>query len=108
MNFCVDKKIFIIGFGLYGSAEVCSVYKLKMELRRNSKLLAYKSDLNLVSDGTSNTFKFMFDHSIEIKPNILYTASVTIDGSSLSYFGQDGDFIYFLFFFFFLNLFFIF
>lgn len=92
IQFSVDTKIFLSGYSVFGSYSICSVYKLKMELKKNGKILASKNT-QLCSDGTSRTFRLMFDHPIEIYPNQLYTASVTLDGNSLSFYGQEGKVI---------------
>lgn len=93
IQFSVCRKLFLAGLGLYGSYSVRGVYEgvyeVKMELKKNDKILANKNS-QLVSDGTPRAFRIMFDHAIEIYPNQLYTASVVLDGNSLSFYGQGG------------------
>ena len=42
------------------------------------------------SDGSSNTFRVLFDQLVQIEPDSYYTASAVLDGEELSYFGQEG------------------
>ena len=85
----VDKRIFIIGFGLYGSSNGAADYKVKIELKKQGKCLASKND-SFYSDGSSSTFHVYFDHPVQIDQDIFYTASAILDGNELSYFGQEG------------------
>ncbi|XP_036964060.1 BTB/POZ domain-containing protein 3-like [Acanthopagrus latus] len=62
IQFAVDRRVFIAGFGLYGSS----------------------------CDGSSSTFPVWFDYPVQIEPDTFYTASVVLDGNELSYFGQEG------------------
>ncbi|RWS27238.1 BTB/POZ domain-containing protein 6-like protein [Leptotrombidium deliense] len=89
IQFSVDKRIFIVGFGLYGSSNGAADYNIKMELKRMGKVLA-ENDTKFFSDGSSNTFPVYFQHPIQIEADTFYTASVVLDGAELSYFGQDG------------------
>ncbi|KAI1295583.1 BTB/POZ domain-containing protein 3 [Halotydeus destructor] len=94
IEFAVDKRIFIIGFGLYGSSNGAADYNVKMELKRaekhtSGKILA-ENHTKFFSDGSSNTFHIFFKHPIQVEPNTFYTASVILDGAELSYFGEDG------------------
>lgn len=91
IQFSTDKKIFLVGLSVFGSYSICSNYNLKMELKRNDRVLAHKTT-QLVSDGTSRTFPITWDNPIEIRPNQLYTTSVTLEGTGLSYYGQEGEF----------------
>ncbi|GAB6027789.1 BTB/POZ domain-containing protein 3 [Chamberlinius hualienensis] len=89
IQFCVDKRIFIVGFGLYGSSNGASDYQVKIELKRLGRVLAEHST-KFFSDGSSNTFQVYFEHPIQIEAETLYTASAVLDGAELSYFGQEG------------------
>ncbi|XP_076318318.1 BTB/POZ domain-containing protein 6-B-like isoform X2 [Tachypleus tridentatus] len=89
IQFCVDKRIFIVGFGLYGSSNGASDYTAKIELKRMGKVLA-ENNTKFFSDGSSNTFHVYFQHPIQIESDTFYTASVILDGAELSYFGQEG------------------
>lgn len=89
IQFSVDKRIFIVGFGLYGSSNGAADYKVKIELKRMGKVLA-ENQTQFFSDGSSNTFNAYFEHPIQIEADTFYTASAVLDGAELSYFGQDG------------------
>lgn len=89
IQFSVDKRIFIVGFGLYGSSTGAADYNVKIELKRLGRTLA-ESNTKFFSDGSSNTFHVFFDNPIQVEPECFYTASVILDGSELSFFGQEG------------------
>ncbi|KAK0046905.1 BTB/POZ domain-containing protein 6 [Biomphalaria pfeifferi] len=89
IQFSVDRRIFIAGFGLYGSSNATSEYKVKMELKRNGVIEGVQST-KFLSDGSSNTFPVMFESPVQIEPETFYTASVILEGKELSYFGQEG------------------
>ncbi|XP_050672013.1 BTB/POZ domain-containing protein 6-B isoform X2 [Leptidea sinapis] len=89
IQFCVDKRIFVVGFGLYGSSNGAADYNVKIELKRVGIVLA-ENNTKFFSDGSSSTFHVYFENPIQIEPDCLYTASAILDGSELSYFGQDG------------------
>lgn len=89
IQFAVDKRIFIAGFGLYGSSNGAAEYRVKMELKRNGIVLG-QDITTFVSDGSSNTFPVMFETPIQVESDTFYTASVVLEGAELSYFGQDG------------------
>lgn len=82
-------RIFIIGFGLYGSSTGAATYNVKIELKRLGRTLA-ENDTKFFSDGSSNTFHVFFENPIQIEPECYYTASVILDGIELSFFGQEG------------------
>ncbi|KAM7385808.1 hypothetical protein PAMP_001864 [Pampus punctatissimus] len=89
IQFAVDKRVFIAGFGLYGSSCGSAEYSAKIELKRQGVLLG--QNLNkYFSDGSSNTFPVWFEYPVQIEPDTFYTASVVLDGNELSYFGQEG------------------
>lgn len=89
IQFCVDKRIFVVGFGLYGSSNGAADYNVKIELKRLGRVLA-ENNTKFFSDGSSNTFHVYFENPIQIEPENFYTASAILDGSELSYFGQEG------------------
>lgn len=89
IQFSVDRRIFVVGFGLYGSSNGAADYQVKIELKRLGVVLA-ENDTTFFSDGSSNTFHVYFDNPIQIEPESFYTASVVLDGNELSYFGQEG------------------
>lgn len=89
IQFAVDKRIFIAGFGLFGSSNGSAKYQVKIELKRNGVVLG-QSFKKFSSDGSSNTFSVVFDIPIKVEPDCYYTASAELDGTELSYFGQEG------------------
>lgn len=89
IQFSVDKRIFIVGFGLYGSSTGAADYNVKIELKRLGRVLA-ENNTKFFSDGSSNTFHVFFENPIQIEPDLYYTASVILNGSELSFFGQEG------------------
>lgn len=89
IQFCVDQRIFIVGFGLYGSSNGAADYSVRIELKRLGRILA-ENDTKFFSDGSSNTFHVYFEQPIQVEPDTYYTASAILDGSELSYFGQEG------------------
>ncbi|XP_057374297.1 BTB/POZ domain-containing protein 6-B-like isoform X1 [Daphnia carinata] len=89
IQFCVDKRIFIVGFGLYGSSNGSADYSVRIELKRLGRVLA-ENHAKFFSDGSSNTFHVQFEQPIQVEPDTFYTASAILDGSELSYFGQEG------------------
>ncbi|XP_064211868.1 BTB/POZ domain-containing protein 3 isoform X3 [Tribolium castaneum] len=89
IQFSVDRRIFVVGFGLYGSSNGAADYSVKIELKRLGRVLA-ENNTQFFSDGSSNTFHVYFDNPIQIEPESFYTASAILDGGELSYFGQEG------------------
>ncbi|XP_043276947.1 BTB/POZ domain-containing protein 6 isoform X2 [Venturia canescens] len=89
IQFSVDKRIFVIGFGLYGSSSGAADYNVRIELKRLGRVLS-ENHTKFFSDGSSNTFHVFFESPIRIEPESFYTASAILDGGELSYFGQEG------------------
>ncbi|KAF4527360.1 hypothetical protein B566_EDAN001139 [Ephemera danica] len=89
IQFSVDKRIFVVGFGLYGSSNGAADYNVKIELKRLGRIMA-EHETQFFSDGSSNTFHVYFKNPIQIEPEAFYTASAVLDGQELSYFGQEG------------------
>lgn len=89
IQFCVDRRIFIAGFGLYGSSNGAAEYKVKIELKLNGRVLGQNAG-KFFSDGSSQTFPAYFPNPIQVEPETYYTASVVLEGTELSYFGQEG------------------
>lgn len=89
IQFSVDKRIFIVGFGLYGSSTGAAEYDVKIELKRLGRVLA-ENNTKFFSDGSSNTFHVFFETPVQVEPECFYTASVVLDGTELSFFGQEG------------------
>ena len=98
IQFCSDRRVFIVGFGLYGSSNGSSEYRAHIELKsspsftgfgRMSRVLA-ENTVKFFSDGSSNSFQVFFKQPVQIEPDFYYTASAVLDGAELSYFGQEG------------------
>ncbi|XP_063877730.1 BTB/POZ domain-containing protein 6-B-like [Scylla paramamosain] len=89
INFMVDKRIFIVGYGLYGSSSGAADYNVRIELKKYGEVLA-ESTTKFFSDGSSNTFHVYFTHPVQVERDVYYTASAILDGAELSYFGQEG------------------
>ncbi|KAF6087453.1 BTB domain containing 3 [Phyllostomus discolor] len=89
IQFAVDKRVFIAGFGLYGSSCGSAEYSAKIELKRQGVVLGQNLS-KYFSDGSSSTFPVWFEYPVQIEPDTFYTASVILDGNELSYFGQEG------------------
>ena len=84
-----EKRIFVAGYGLYGSSTGAANYKARIKLCINGTILAEES-VSFFSDGSSKTFPVWFRHPIQCEAFEFYTASVVLDGNELSYFGQEG------------------
>lgn len=89
IQFSANRRIFIVGLGLYGSNNGASEYHVKIELKRNGTVLG-QCQTKFFSDGSSNTFAVYFDHPVQIEAETFYTASAILDGAELSFFGQEG------------------
>lgn len=89
IQFAVDRRVFVAGLGLYGSSSGKAEYSVKIELKRLGVVLA-QNLTKFVSDGSSNTFSVWFEHPVQVEQDAFYTASAVLDGSELSYFGQEG------------------
>uniref|UniRef100_A0A8C4WTN9 BTB domain containing 6 n=1 Tax=Eptatretus burgeri TaxID=7764 RepID=A0A8C4WTN9_EPTBU len=89
VQFAVDRRVFLAGFGLYGSSAGPAEYSVQIELKRRGSVVARRA-ARFVSDGSSATFPVFFDQPAQVEPDSFYTASAVLDGGSLSYFGQEG------------------
>lgn len=78
-RFSVEKRIFIVGFGLYGSIHGAREYDAKIQvLLPPSGKVCGTNSARLTCDGSGYTFRVMFKEPIEIRPYINYIASATI------------------------------
>ncbi|CAB1326613.1 unnamed protein product [Coregonus sp. 'balchen'] len=71
IRFSVNRRIFVVGFGLYGSIHGPTDYQVNIQ-----------NDTGFSCDGSSNTFRVMFKEPVEILPNVNYTACATLKSSS--------------------------
>lgn len=74
----MDKKIFLVGYGVYGSYYKAAEYEVLIELihTASSKVIA-KNATGFNSDGSNYTYRLIFKEPVEILPNTIYTASST-------------------------------
>ncbi|XP_036155975.1 BTB/POZ domain-containing protein 6-like [Myotis myotis] len=89
IQFLVDRRVFVAGLGLYGSSSGKAEYSVKIELKRLGVVLA-QNLTRFMSNGSSSTFPDRFEHPVQVEQDTFYTASAMLDGSELSYFGQEG------------------
>lgn len=78
IRFSVDRRIFLIGYGVYGSIHGPAIYEVLIELihTASGKVIATNST-NFSCDGSKYTYRLMFKELAEILPNTIYTASAT-------------------------------
>ncbi|XP_069191148.1 LOW QUALITY PROTEIN: BTB/POZ domain-containing protein 1 [Procambarus clarkii] len=90
IRFIVDRRIFVVGFGMYGSIHGPSEYEVTIQIIHTAtgKVCA-SNDTSFTSDGTVNTFRVMFKEPVEVLPNTNYTAYATLKGPD-SHYGTKG------------------
>ncbi|KAF7399759.1 hypothetical protein HZH68_008351 [Vespula germanica] len=90
IRFSVDRRIFLIGYGVYGSMHVPAIYEVLVELihTASGKVIASNST-TFSCDGSKYTYILMFKDLAEILPNTIYTASATFKGP-YSHYGTKG------------------
>lgn len=90
IRFIVDRRIFVVGFGMYGSIHGPSEYEVTIQIIHTAtgKVCA-SNDTSFTSDGTVNTFRVMFKEPVEVIPNTNYTAYATLKGPD-SHYGTKG------------------
>lgn len=90
IKFTVDRRIFVVGFGLYGSLHGPAEFEVTAQLilTQSGKVCA-SNETVFTSDGTSNTFRVMFPEPVEVHPGVSYTAYATLKGPD-SYYGTKG------------------
>ncbi|XP_025064099.1 BTB/POZ domain-containing protein 2 isoform X2 [Alligator sinensis] len=86
IRFSVNKRIFVVGFGLYGSIHGPTDYQI---IHTDSNTVLGQNDTGFSCDGSSNTFRVMFKEPVEILPNVNYTACATLKGPD-SHYGTKG------------------
>lgn len=89
IKFTVDRRIFVLGFHLFGSVHGTGEYTVKIELKRRGKVVAQRNTY-FASDGSPNTFPVYFDHPVKIDSGISYSALAMFDGGPLRYLGTEG------------------
>ncbi|XP_028672306.2 BTB/POZ domain-containing protein 2 [Erpetoichthys calabaricus] len=90
IRFSVNRRIFIVGFGLYGSIHGPTDYQVNIQIiHTDSNTILGQNDTGFSCDGSSNTFRVMFKEPVEILPNVNYTACATLKGPD-SHYGTKG------------------
>ncbi|RXG72434.1 BTB/POZ domain-containing protein 2 [Armadillidium vulgare] len=90
IRFIVDRRIFVVGFGMYGSIHGPSEYEVTIQLIHTvTGKVCISNDTTFISDGTVNTFRVMFKEPYEVLPNTNYTVNATLKGPD-SHYGTKG------------------
>lgn len=90
IRFQVDQRIFVAGFGLYGSIHGPAEYDVDIELiytATNNTIASHKTKFNC--DGSNRTFRVVFKEPVEVLPHTNYAAVATIKGRD-SFYGTRG------------------
>ncbi|KAI0987077.1 hypothetical protein GJ496_005215 [Pomphorhynchus laevis] len=90
VRFFVDKRIYVVALGLYGSIHGPHEYNVNILMMDydSNKVVAVNS-VKLKCDGTQNPFRVAFKSPIEILPNVNYAACATLLGPD-SFYGTRG------------------
>lgn len=90
IRFRVNKRIFVVGFGLYGSIHGPADYSVKIEIiHADSDEILGQNDTAFSCNGSDSTFRVMFKNPVEIQPCMDYIASATLKGPD-SHYGTQG------------------
>ncbi|XP_028832591.1 BTB/POZ domain-containing protein 2 [Denticeps clupeoides] len=90
IRFSVNRRIFVVGFGLYGSIHGPTDYQVNIQIiHTDSNTILGQNDTGFSCDGSANTFRVMFKEPVEILPNVNYTACATLKGPD-SHYGTKG------------------
>ncbi|CDQ82426.1 unnamed protein product [Oncorhynchus mykiss] len=91
IRFSVNRRIFVVGFGLYGSIHGPTDYQVNIQAlpTLTNQIMLGQNDTGFSCDGSSNTFRVMFKEPVEILPNVNYTACATLKGPD-SHYGTKG------------------
>ncbi|VVC91261.1 BTB/POZ domain-containing protein 2-like [Leptidea sinapis] len=90
IRFTVDQRIFVVGFGLYGSYFGPSEYEVHLQIiHLATKKVCGSNTTTFCCDGSDDTFRAMFKEPVEILPNTSYIASAKLKGTD-SYYGTKG------------------
>uniref|UniRef100_A0A8C5I422 BTB/POZ domain-containing protein 2-like n=1 Tax=Gouania willdenowi TaxID=441366 RepID=A0A8C5I422_GOUWI len=90
IRFSVNGRIFVVGFGLYGSIHGPTDYQVNIQIiHTDSNTVLGQNDTGFSCDGSANTFRVMFKEPVEILPNVNYTACATLKGPD-SHYGTKG------------------
>ncbi|XP_068622676.1 BTB/POZ domain-containing protein 1-like [Battus philenor] len=90
IRFTVNQRIFVVGFGLYGSYFGPTEYEVHLQvIHLATKKVCGSNTTTFCCDGTDDTFRAMFKEPVEILPNTSYIASAKLKGTD-SYYGTKG------------------
>ncbi len=79
VRFSVNRRIYVVGFGLYGSIYGKCEYQAVIQLiHYDSCATCAQNTTTFTCDGTNSTFKVMFKDPIEIQPETDYIAAATL------------------------------
>ncbi|KAJ1359017.1 BTB/POZ domain-containing protein 2, variant 2 [Parelaphostrongylus tenuis] len=90
IKFTVDRKIYVVGFGLYGAIHGSHEYQCIIQVIHcgTGKVLA-QNDTSFICDGSSSTCRVSFREPVEITPGVTYIASACLKGMD-SHYGTKG------------------
>ncbi|XP_055355103.1 BTB/POZ domain-containing protein 1-like [Paramacrobiotus metropolitanus] len=90
IRFTVDRQIYVMGLGLYGSVHGPAEYSVSLQiiLSSNQRVVA-QHDNTFSSDGTEAVFRVMFKKPVEIMAQTHYTISACLKGPD-SHYGTRG------------------
>lgn len=90
IKFLVNRRIYVAGFGIYGSVHGPAEYAATIEiLSADTQRVLGSTDTTFHCDGSSSTFRVMFKDAVEISPFVHYIAAVTLKGPD-SFYGGKG------------------
>ncbi|KPJ04470.1 BTB/POZ domain-containing protein 2 [Papilio xuthus] len=79
IRFTVNQRIFVVGFGLYGSYFGPTEYEVHLQvIHLATKKVCGSNTTTFCCDGTDDTFRAMFKEPVEISPNTSYIASAKL------------------------------
>jgi hypothetical protein len=86
VRFVVDRRIFVVGFGIYGSImHGKQEYEVTISLMRTGATKSLASlETTLVSDGATTPYRILFKEPVEVMPNVSYTACAALKVRSSS------------------------
>lgn len=89
IKFQVNRRIWLVGFGLFGAIHGSSEYDVCMQVLLQSGEVLASNETCFTCDGSTQTFRVNFKQPVEIQPNMSHTACVTMKGVD-SYYGAQG------------------
>ena len=90
IRFTCNRRIFVVGFGLYGSMYGPSDYQVTIQIiATDTNKICGHNDTAFSSDGSDSTFRVMFKEPVEILSGVSYTACATLKGPD-SHYGTSG------------------